>query len=93
MSACYGPSTADLCMVLEPVDQQIFLHKMIHVNHEQIDDDFSLRIARDVICGLLFLHNRGFIHCFLGSHSVVINRQTKQAKVGNHTGSPTICNF
>ncbi|XP_031555607.1 serine/threonine-protein kinase STY13-like [Actinia tenebrosa] len=83
MSACYGPSTSDLCMVLEPVEQQVFLHKMIHVDHEQIADDFSLRIARDVVCGLLFLHNRGFIHCYLGSHSVVINKQTKQAKICN----------
>ncbi|EDO47771.1 predicted protein, partial [Nematostella vectensis] len=59
-----------------------FLHRLLHVDKEPLDEDTVLDIAHDVACGLLYTHQRGFIHCYLGSHSVVIS-ESYNAKICN----------
>ncbi|KAK3744883.1 hypothetical protein QZH41_013768, partial [Actinostola sp. cb2023] len=80
MSACYGP-LSDRCMVLEPIDRG-FLHRLLHFEQEPFEEDTVLEISRDIACGLLYMHERGFIHCYLGTHSVVIT-EAYQAKICN----------
>jgi len=78
MSACYSPAN-DRCMVFEPV-QRGFLHRILHLANEVLEEDVVLEIARDVACGLVYMHNRGYIHCNLGPHSVTVSEHY-QAKV------------
>lgn len=79
MSACYGPPLSDRCMVFEPVERG-FLHRLLHFEHEPFEEDAVLEIARGVACGLVYMHERGYIHCYLGTHSVTIT-ESYQAKV------------
>ena len=57
--------------MLEPVERA-FLGKLLHEEKTVFDEDVILGFGRDVACAMQFVHQRGYIHCYLGSDSVVL---------------------
>ena len=60
-------------LVLEPVERG-FLRKLFLEDKSVFDEDTVLRFSQDVVCAMQFVHQRGYIHCYLGSPSVVFNK-------------------
>ena len=60
-------------LVLEPVECD-FLRKLFLEDKSVFDEDTVLRFSQDVACAMQFVHQRGYIHCYLGSPSVVFNK-------------------
>ena len=58
-------------LVLEPVERG-FLRTLLLEDKTVFDEDTVLRFSRDVACAMQFVHQRGYIHCYLGSPSVVL---------------------
>ena len=58
-------------LVLEPVERG-FLRTLLLEGKIVFDEDTVLRFSRDVACAMQFVHQRGYIHCYLGSPSVVL---------------------
>ena len=80
MAACGGPVPSEQSLVLEAVESA-FLSRLISTEKTAFDEDTVLRISRDVACAMQYVHRRGYIHCFLGSPSVVLTEEFT-AKVG-----------
>ena len=58
-------------LVLEPVER-CFLRTLLLEDKSVFDEDTVLRFSRDVACAMQFVQQRGYIHCYLGSPSVVL---------------------
>ena len=58
-------------LVLEPVERG-FLRTLLLEDKTVFDEDTVLRFSRDVACAMQFVQQRGYIHCYLGSPSVVL---------------------
>ena len=58
-------------LVLEPVERG-FLRTLLLEDKTVFDEDTALRFSRDVACAMQFVQQRGYIHCYLGSPSVVL---------------------
>ena len=71
VAVCNSPYPFQQGLVLEPVERA-FLGKLIHEKKTVFDEDTILRFSRDVACAMQFVHQRGYIHCYLGSDSVVL---------------------
>ena len=39
-----------------------------------MEEDPILKIAHDVANAMQYVHNMGFLHCYLGAHSVTVTR-------------------
>lgn len=68
--------------------ENAFLHRLLFVDKEPLEEDTILGIGRDVACAMQYVHQRGFLHCFLGSHSVVVT-ENYGAKVWIRLTIPT----
>lgn len=79
MAVCNSPNPSQQGLVLEPVERA-FLGKLLHGEKTIFSEDAVLGFSRDIACAMQFLHQRGYIHCYLGSSSVVLTENFK-AKV------------
>ena len=79
MAVCNSPDPSQQGLVLEPVERD-FLGKLLHQEKTIFSEDTVLDLGRDVACAMQFVHQRGYIHCYLGSSSVVLTENFK-AKV------------
>ena len=71
MAVCNSSDPSKQGLVLEPVERA-FLRKLLHEEMTVFDEETLLRLLRDVACAMYFVHQRGYIHCYLGSASVVL---------------------
>ena len=71
MAVCNSPDPSQQGLVLEPVERA-FLGKLLHEEKTVFDEDTILGFSRDIACAMQFVHQRGYIHCYLGSDSVVL---------------------
>lgn len=71
MAICISPDPSQQGLAFEPVERA-FLGKLLHEDKTLLDEDTVLGISQDVARAMQFIHQRGYIHCFLGSNSVVL---------------------
>ena len=71
MAVCNSPDPSQQGLVLEPVERA-FLGRLLQEERTVFDEDTVLNISRDVACAMQFVHQREYIHCYLGSASVVL---------------------
>ena len=71
MAVSNSPYPFQQGLVLEPVERA-FLGKLLHEERTVFDENTILGFSRDVACAMQFVHQRGYIHCYLGSDSVVL---------------------
>lgn len=71
----------DSFLVFEPLEYH-FLHRLLFEEKVKLEEDPILKIAHDVSNAMQYVHNMGFLHCYLGSHSVMVTRDYT-AKVSN----------
>lgn len=79
MAVCNSLDPSQQGLVLEPVERA-FLGKLLHEERTIFSEDTVLCLSRDIACAMQFVHQRGYIHCYLGSSSVVLTENFK-AKV------------
>ena len=79
MAVCNSLDPSQQGLVLEPVERA-FLGKLLHEEETIFSEDAVLSLSRDIACAMQFVHQRGYIHCYLGSCSVVLTENYK-AKV------------
>lgn len=79
MAVCNSQDPSQQGLVLEPVERA-FLGKLLHEENTIFSEDTVLDLCRDIACAMQFVHYRGYIHCYLGSSSVVLTENFK-AKV------------
>lgn len=79
MAVCSSTDPSQRGLVLEPVECA-FLGKLLHKDNTVFSEDTVLGISQDIACAMQFVHQRGYIHCYLGSDSVVLTENFK-AKV------------
>lgn len=79
MAVCNSPDPSQQGLVLEPVERA-FLGKLLHEEKTVFSENTVLELSRDIACAMQFVHQRGYIHCYLGSNSVVLTENFK-AKV------------
>ena len=79
MAVCNSPDPSQQGLVLEPVERA-FLGKLLHEEKTIFSEDTVLGFIRDIACAMQFVHQRGYIHCYLGSSSVVLTENFR-AKV------------
>ena len=91
MAVCNSPDPTQQGLVFEPVEHA-FLGKLLHEEKTVFDEDTILGLSRDVACAMQFVHQRGYIHCYLGSDSVVLT-ENYTAKVCSITINPIYSNY
>ena len=79
MAVCTSQDPSQQGLVLEPVDRA-FLGKQLYEEKTIFSEDTVLDLSRDIACAMQFVHQRGYIHCYLVSSSVVLTENFK-AKV------------
>ena len=79
MAVCNSTDPFQQGLVLEPVERG-FLGKLLHAEKTIFSENTVLGFSRDIACAMQFVHQRGYIHCYLGSSSVVLTENFK-AKV------------
>ena len=79
MAVCNSPDPSHQGLVLEPVERA-FLGKLLHEEKTIFSEDTVLGFSRDIACAMQFVHQGGYIHCYLGSSSVVLTENFR-AKV------------
>ena len=80
IAICYGSKTLEQFLVFEPLEYH-FLHRLLFEEKVRLEEDPILKIAHDVANAMQYFHNMGFLHCYLGAHSVIVTRDYT-AKVG-----------
>lgn len=79
MAVCNSPDPSQQGLVLESVERA-FLGKLLHEENTVFSEDTVLGFSRDIACAMQLVHQRGYIHSYLGSNSVVLTENFK-AKV------------
>lgn len=79
MAVCNSLDPSQQGLVLEPIERA-FLGKLLHEEKAIFTEDTVFGLCRDIACAMQFVHYRGYIHCYLGSSSVVLTENFK-AKV------------
>jgi serine/threonine protein kinase len=73
IAICNGPTTMEQYLVFEPLEYH-FLHRLLFEEKAKLEEDSILKIAHDVVNAMQYVHNMGFLHCYLGAHSVIVTR-------------------
>ncbi|XP_068720612.1 dual specificity protein kinase shkC-like [Montipora capricornis] len=82
MAVSSSPDPSQRGLVLEHIERG-FLYTLLHKEKTVLDENTVLGVSRDVACAMQFVHQRGYIHCYLASNSVTLTE--------NYTAK--ICNF
>lgn len=61
------------CLVFEPLAYR-YLHRLLFEDKVKLPEDSVLKLACDVANAMQYIHNMGFLHCYLGSQSVMVTR-------------------
>lgn len=59
--------------MFEPLEYH-FLHRLLFEEKARLEEDAILKIAHDVANAMQYVHNMGFLHCYLGAQSVIVTR-------------------
>lgn len=54
-------------------DTYSFLHQLLFETNFDLISEEILRISRDISSALNYIHHKGYTHCSVGSHSIVLN--------------------
>ena len=73
MATCRGSKTLGQYLIFEPLEHH-YLHRLLFEEKLQLVEDSILNLAHDVANAMQYLHNMGFLHCYLGSQSVMVTR-------------------
>ena len=73
IAVCNGAKTLEQFLVFEPLEYH-FLHRLLFEEKVRLEEDPILKIAHDVANAMQYVHNMGFLHCYLGAHSVIVTR-------------------
>ena len=73
LATCRGTKTLGQYLVFEPLEHH-YLHRLLYEEKLQLVEDSILNLAHDVANAMQYLHNMGFLHCYLGSQSVMVTR-------------------
>ena len=79
MAVCNSSHPSQQGLVLEHVERA-FLGKLLHEEKTIFSEDTVLGLSRDIACAMQFVHQRGYIHCYVGSSSVLLTENFR-AKV------------
>ncbi|XP_046851848.1 probable serine/threonine-protein kinase DDB_G0275165 [Xenia sp. Carnegie-2017] len=82
LAICVAPRAIEQNLLFEPVEYH-FLHRILLEEKIKLQEDAILKIAHDVANAMQYVHNMGFLHCYLGCQSVIVTR--------DYTAK--ICNF
>lgn len=61
------------CLIFEPLEYH-YLHRLLYEEKVVLPEDSILNLAHDVANAMQYIHNMGFLHCYLGSQSVIVTR-------------------
>ena len=73
IAVCRGPKTLERCLIFEPLEYH-YLHRLLYEEKVVLPEDSILNLAHDVANAMQYIHNMGFLHCYLGSQSVIVTR-------------------
>ena len=79
MAVCNSSHPSQQGLALEHVERA-FLGKLLHEEKTIFSEDTVLGLSRDIACAMQYVHQRGYIHCYVGSSSVVLTENFR-AKV------------
>lgn len=70
---CHGTKALEQYLIFEPLEYH-FLHRLLFEEKVRLEEAPILKIAHDVANAMQYVHNMGFLHCYLGAHSVIVTR-------------------
>lgn len=73
LAICVAPRAIEQNLLFEPVEYH-FLHRILLEEKIKLQEDAILKIAHDVANAMQYVHNMGFLHCYLGCQSVIVTR-------------------
>ena len=69
----HGTKALEQYLIFEPLEYH-FLHRLLFEEKVRLEEAPILKIAHDVANAMQYVHNMGFLHCYLGAHSVIVTR-------------------